>query len=319
MQLTKKSIATLLFYFIVLSVPIFFASAEMPAIKNPTDSLQIKIPGLKFSDAQQCFANNGGKALCTNWIGEYISSIYNYGIAIAGIIAAVVMMFGGVIWLTAGGNASKVGEAKNWIGASITGLLLALTSYIIMQQINPDLIGSVSKPIALPYIDEYEGDSKARTISEADLTDLNINPGSLKGVVSSMLNNFTYSQEKRLTKDGNTSYIDCSSFVCTALKKSGANGPSPSSCNTTNIFSNARSTDTDLSKLPAGYLVGWPPSAAKNKSGHVYISLGDGTYAEARGGTEGRKTGNSIRIVQAKDVGSAVQRNTGSFPFVKSY
>ncbi|MEK7097259.1 MAG: hypothetical protein AAB906_00215, partial [Patescibacteria group bacterium] len=49
------------------------------------------------------------------------------------------MMIGGFIWLTAGGNQSRIGEAKSWIGASLTGLIIALSSYLILYQINPEL------------------------------------------------------------------------------------------------------------------------------------------------------------------------------------
>ncbi|MCX6800497.1 MAG: transglycosylase SLT domain-containing protein, partial [Candidatus Falkowbacteria bacterium] len=50
-----------------------------------------------------------------------------------------VMMYGGIIWTTAGGNQGKVTEAQNWITAAATGLILALASYIILVNINPVL------------------------------------------------------------------------------------------------------------------------------------------------------------------------------------
>ena len=76
----------------------------------------------------------------TVMISNYIRAIYKYAIGIVGIVATVVMMFGGVLWIVAGGNASKVGEAKAWITAALTGLLLALSSYMILYTVNPALI-----------------------------------------------------------------------------------------------------------------------------------------------------------------------------------
>jgi len=76
----------------------------------------------------------------TEMIGKYIRAIYKYAIGIVGILAAVVLMFGGVLWLTAGGNAERIGNAKSWIGAALTGLVLALTSYMILYMINPALV-----------------------------------------------------------------------------------------------------------------------------------------------------------------------------------
>ncbi len=74
------------------------------------------------------------------WIGEYIVAIYKYAIGIVGILAAVVLMFGGVLWITAGGNNERISNAKSWIAASLSGLVLALCSYMILYTINPNLV-----------------------------------------------------------------------------------------------------------------------------------------------------------------------------------
>jgi hypothetical protein len=57
-----------------------------------------------------------------------------------GILAAIVLMFGGVLWLTAGGNPNRIENAKAWIGGSLTGLILALLSYLILYTLNPSLV-----------------------------------------------------------------------------------------------------------------------------------------------------------------------------------
>ncbi len=101
-------------------------------------------------------------------IGKYIQSIYKYAIGIVGILATVVMMFGGVIWITAGGNAERVGNAKSWIGAALTGLVLALTSYLILTTINPDLVNF--KPIVVrePPVSEIKRESGADFNQDCD-------------------------------------------------------------------------------------------------------------------------------------------------------
>jgi hypothetical protein len=90
-----------------------------------------------------------------NTIGFYIQDIYKYAIGIVGILAAVVLMIGGVIWITAGGNQTRIGEAKAWIGASLTGLIIALTSYMILFTVNPDLVNF--KPIIMPEVENQDG------------------------------------------------------------------------------------------------------------------------------------------------------------------
>lgn len=104
-----------------------------------------------------------GKAIGENSIGEYIREIYSYAIGIVGIIAAVVLMWGGLNWLTAGGDQGRITEAKAWIGASITGLIIALTSYLILFTVNPDLINF--KPIKVATVDEMGCCQDASTCS----------------------------------------------------------------------------------------------------------------------------------------------------------
>ncbi|MFH1662209.1 MAG: pilin [Candidatus Falkowbacteria bacterium] len=76
----------------------------------------------------------------TSPIANYITVIYKYAIGIVGILATVVMMYGGVLWIMAGGSPERVTNAKSWIVASVTGLVLALTSYTILYTINPALV-----------------------------------------------------------------------------------------------------------------------------------------------------------------------------------
>ena len=83
----------------------------------------------------------------TEMIGEYIREIYKYALGIVGILATVVLMFGGVLWITAGGNAERITNAKSWIGASLTGLVLALTSYMILYFVNPGLVNFRVTPV----------------------------------------------------------------------------------------------------------------------------------------------------------------------------
>jgi len=137
---------------------VFFTLFNTPAKadakwKNPTDSLQITIPGMaRFSEPTTC--PDDPTKTCIPWIGEYIGGIYNYAIGIVGILAAVVLMFGGVIWLTAGGSPEKVKEAKSWIGASLSGLVLMLCSYMILYQINPDLVKL--NPLKIKLVEKKE-------------------------------------------------------------------------------------------------------------------------------------------------------------------
>lgn len=102
---------------------------------------QISIPGGNFSGTVDVgsYDPDTGK-MNSDLLAKYIQAIYNYGMGIVGILAAIVMMAGGVLWLTSGGSADKVGQAKELIFGSIIGLVLLLGSWIILNTINPDLL-----------------------------------------------------------------------------------------------------------------------------------------------------------------------------------
>lgn len=91
--------------------------------KEKSLTLQVPIGGLKN----------------TTGLNQYIPAVYNYLIAIVGIVAIVMIMVGGLQYLTAG-SSGRVQEAKNRIIGAVIGLILALASYTILQTINPNLV-----------------------------------------------------------------------------------------------------------------------------------------------------------------------------------
>ena len=125
---------------------------SMLKLNIPDVKLQITIPGLNLTkgNAINCPEVNGKRTCNIPWIGEYIAGVYKYAIGIVGILAAVVLMVGGVLWIIAGGSATMIGEAKAWIGASLTGLVIALCSYLILFQINPAL--TVFGPLGITQV-----------------------------------------------------------------------------------------------------------------------------------------------------------------------
>ncbi len=70
----------------------------------------------------------------------YLSGLYNFLISIVGILAMAVIIYGGMRYLTSAGNPSSVEEAKDAITSAVIGLILALTSWVILSTINPDIL-----------------------------------------------------------------------------------------------------------------------------------------------------------------------------------
>lgn len=146
----------------------FYFSLPAQAVDTGMPVLQIPDLNVKFS-AKICEPNAQGQTICKiSWIGEYIAAIYKYAIGIVGILAAVVLMVGGVLWIVAGGSATMIGEAKAWISASLTGLVIALCSYLILYQINPAL--TVFGPLGIAQVKKTETSVAGTRLCKRDIS-----------------------------------------------------------------------------------------------------------------------------------------------------
>lgn len=74
-----------------------------------------------------------------NDLKECIKTFYEFGVGAVAILAVIVMMWGGLMWTTSGGNVSRIDNAKEWIYGSVLGLIIALSSFLLLNTINPQL------------------------------------------------------------------------------------------------------------------------------------------------------------------------------------
>lgn len=143
LNILKIFLGSLLFLPLLLMGTVFIS--PLPAQADYTEPLrftpQINIPlsPLGKDGAVGEYNEETGKMEST-LLARYVVSIYNYGLAIAGILATLVLMGGGIIWLTSGGDASKISQAKGLIGGSVVGIIILVCTWIILNTINPDLV-----------------------------------------------------------------------------------------------------------------------------------------------------------------------------------
>lgn len=71
---------------------------------------------------------------------RYIQQFYQFSIAASVLIATVLIMIGGMIWVTSAGNQSRITKAKEYISNSIIGVILLMSAYLLLQFINPRLV-----------------------------------------------------------------------------------------------------------------------------------------------------------------------------------
>lgn len=120
---------------VMLMVPAFFAYAQETEGQGNI-RIYVDFPG---SGSHACPEPNETK-ICVDSIGQYINAFYKYFAGAIGILATVMVMWGGFKWMTAAGNASRVSDARDTIYSAIIALILTFGSYILLNTINPRLV-----------------------------------------------------------------------------------------------------------------------------------------------------------------------------------
>jgi 3D (Asp-Asp-Asp) domain-containing protein len=108
------------------------APAEAPG-KSLFFIPNIGIPGSAFSRATSVEVT--GRTL-----GDFVAAFYVWFAGAAAVLAIFMVMFGGYQWLTAAGNAGRIGQAKETITGAVVGLVLLLTSYVLLATISPTFV-----------------------------------------------------------------------------------------------------------------------------------------------------------------------------------
>jgi hypothetical protein len=122
-------------------------------------TLQIPIPGVpgltNFAKVE-IKGPEGERYVYIPWISQYIAAIYGWAMGIVGILATVMILWGGIIYLTAGGIPERISTAKDYITSAIAGLLLAFGSYLLLYTINPSLVKFGAMKIKVVERKSYE-------------------------------------------------------------------------------------------------------------------------------------------------------------------
>ena len=87
-------------------------------------------------------------------LSDFIIVLYDFLLSAVGIAAMFMIVIGGFRYLTAAGNAAALSDAKDIIYSALYGLLLAISTWIIVSTINPDLV-YLKQPGANPTHGNY--------------------------------------------------------------------------------------------------------------------------------------------------------------------
>lgn len=114
---------------------------------------RVNFQDLEFVSTVSVSANSpvvsAGREITTQDVDEVLGTvipgglqnIFIWAIGIGGVVAFGIIVYGGILYMSSGGNPSRVGDAWEWIKAAIYGLLLLFLGWILLYTINPTLVG----------------------------------------------------------------------------------------------------------------------------------------------------------------------------------
>lgn len=82
----------------------------------------------------------------------FIIEFYEFAIPAGVLVATVLIMIGGVIWITSAGDQGRISKAKEFIIQPIIGVVILFGAYILLAYINPNLVN-----LKIPTLQEIAG------------------------------------------------------------------------------------------------------------------------------------------------------------------
>jgi len=118
--------------------------------------LQVKIPGLSFTTDPSA---QGGD-LQISFLAQYVSAAYKYLVGVSIIAAAIMIVYGGVLYII-GSSATSISSGKEIIGNAIMGLFLVIGTFTILNTINTAITNP--KALSVRLVNRQDASADAET------------------------------------------------------------------------------------------------------------------------------------------------------------
>jgi len=104
----------------------FFTTSLILFILAPVSALAASL-----KDAGGFLSDTGGAVYNTDTtsLPEIIGTILNYILGFLGVIFLILTIYGGFLWMTAGGNEDQIKKGRKYLTNSIIGLAIVLAAY----------------------------------------------------------------------------------------------------------------------------------------------------------------------------------------------
>ena len=125
-----------LFLLLTLLAPVNFLLAQVPksgaVIDSATDLLD------QAAESGQAIGKGVAKPPTT---AQIIGKIVVVGLQIVGLVFFILIVYGGIVWLTAGGNKERADKAVSTLRQATLGLLVIIFAYIVVNFVVLKLAG----------------------------------------------------------------------------------------------------------------------------------------------------------------------------------
>lgn len=129
MKKARKVIMTCLMVMIFFTPLLSMAAAAPPPFDpNASDTKEPSIELLKLQRAD---------------VFSTISGIINYALTFLGLVALVLMLYAGAIWMLARGNEEEVRKAQDILKGGFIGLVIILGSYAVSRFVFDNLVNII--------------------------------------------------------------------------------------------------------------------------------------------------------------------------------
>ena len=141
MQLTKLSAGSIVFS-LILSVGLLAAITPAQALDTEPSGWLNAVKNNGLNQVGETAYNTYDEPLDIRTI---VANLVNVFLGLLGTIFVVLMVAGGIIWMTAAGNPEKVKKAINLMAAGAIGLLIVLAAFAITLFITSRTLYSVEE------------------------------------------------------------------------------------------------------------------------------------------------------------------------------
>jgi len=125
----------------ILVIMILVAFLAIPIVTQATNPLpssaQVSLD--QATKGLDVFTKDGTKITAVAFVANAVKTL----LSIVGIIMVIMIIWGGFIWMTAGGDEAKVKKGKDIIVNTTIGLIIVLSAYIITYFVTQTIVPAV--------------------------------------------------------------------------------------------------------------------------------------------------------------------------------